>query len=210
MNPLPYPPLALIADGFTADEQADRVLAAVKAGVRWVHLRDHSVTLDGFESAATALIDRLQAVADSVVVSVNTHVSTAEAAEVGVHLGWRGTSTAAAREVLGPEALIGYSAHEQVDARSERTQVVDYYFFSPIFPTPSKPDHPGTGIPALRDFCQATSVPVVALGGIAPGRVRECIEAGAQGVAVLSGIMKADAPVAAARAYLRALTATAE
>ena len=159
MNPLPYPPLALIADGFTADEQADRALAAVKAGVRWVHLRDHSVTLDGFESAATALIDRLQAVADSVVVSVNTHVSTAEAAGVGVHLGWRGTSTAAAREVLGPDALIGYSAHEQVDARSERTQVVDYYFFSPIFPTPASPIIPAPAFPPCAIFARPPQCP---------------------------------------------------
>lgn len=210
MGTLPYPPLALIADGFTTEARAHRTLAAVKAGVRWVHLRDHSAAPDAFESAARVLIDQLHDAADSVVVSVNTHLSFAETAGVGVHLGWRGTTAAVAREALGPDAPIGYSAHEQVDARSERTQVVDYYFFSPVFPTPSKPDHPGTGIPALRDFCQATSVPVVALGGITPERVRECLDAGAQGVAVLSGIMEAGAPVAAARAYLRALAATAE
>jgi thiamine-phosphate pyrophosphorylase len=75
-----------------------------------------------------------------------------------------------------------------------------------VYPTPSKPDHPGTGIGALRAFCQAADVPVLALGGVTPSRVSECRTAGAHGVAVLSGIMEVETPAAATRAYLRALS----
>jgi thiamine-phosphate pyrophosphorylase len=102
--------------------------------------------------------------------------------------------------------LLGYSAHEEIGVEGARAPDVDYYFFSPVYATSSKPDQPPTGISALRSFCRtAAPTPTLALGGITPERVRACREAGAEGVAVLSGIMDAEVPVAATRAYLRAL-----
>lgn len=204
---LPYPHLALIADGFTEEARADRAVEAVKAGVRWVHLRDHEAGSKAFESAARALVPRLRSAAERVTVTVNSRVDVADDLGLGVHVGWRGPSVPAAREVLGSEVLIGYSAHEHVEAEGDRARGVDYYFFSPVFPTTSKPDQPPTGVGPLRAFCQAAApIPVLALGGITPERVSVCREAGARGVAVLSGIMDVDPPRAAARAYLRALS----
>lgn len=208
MVELPYPRLALIADGFTEEKRAERAVTAVEAGVRWVHLRDHSAGPEAFETAARDLVPRLRAVADDVTVTVNSRIDVAKRFDLGLHVGWRGPTVPQARETLGPEALIGYSAHERVEARGDRTHGVDYYFFSPIFPTSSKPDQPPTGTGPLRAFCQAASpAPVFALGGITPERVSACRAAGARGVAVLSGIMEVDTPGAAARAYLRALAA---
>lgn len=210
MVDLPYPRLALIADGFTEKARADRAVAAVEAGVRWVHLRDHSVGPDAFDEAAHDLVERLRAVDDDVTITVNSRVDVAEELGLGLHVGWHGPSVPEARDALGAEVLIGYSAHEQVEAEGDRTRGVDYYFFSPIFTSPSKPDQPPTGIGPLRNFCQrAAPTPVFALGGITPKRVSVCQEAGARGVAVLSGIMNVEAPGAAARAYLRALAARA-
>ena len=206
MAALPYPRLALIADGFTSDVQANRAVEAVEAGVRWVHLRDHEAGAEAFATAAHALVDQLRAAGDGVTVTVNSRVDVADALGDGAHVGRRGPSVREAREMLGAEALVGYSAHERVEAEGDRTQGVDYYFFSPVFPTSSKPDQPPTGIGPLRAFCRAAApVPVLALGGITPERVSVCREAGACGVAVLSGIMKVNTPRAAARAYLRAL-----
>lgn len=206
MVALPYPRLALIADGFTDDARADRAVEAVKAGVRWVHLRDHEARPDRFWEAARSVASRLRSVPEDVTITVNSQVDVADDLGLGAHVGWRGPSVAETREQLGPDALIGYSAHEHVEAKGDRSQGVDYYFFSPVFPTASKPDQPPTGIGPLRAFCQTASpVPVLALGGITPDRVSACREAGARGVAVLSGIMEVDPPRAAARAYLRAL-----
>lgn len=210
MRDLPYPSLALIADGFTDAARADRAIAAVRAGVRWVHLRDHDASLDAFDAAARTLADRMHAVDASVVVTINAHLDTAQALGAGLHVGRRGPSPSVAREALPDDVLLGYSAHEEIEAEGERAQVVDYFFFSPVYPTPSKPDHPGAGIPALRAFCEASPVPVIALGGITPERVPECRQAGARGVAVLSGIMNASAPVAATRAYLRSLATSVD
>jgi thiamine-phosphate pyrophosphorylase len=206
MTDRPLPRLALIADRFTDTDRAETVLDAVDAGVRWVHLRDHDASHDVFVDRARTLAERIRAASAAVLISVNTHVSLAASLGDGVHLGWRGPSVKEARDVLGPNAWIGFSAHENLDAEGDRARGVDYYFFSPVYPTPSKPDHPGTGIGALRAFCQAADVPVLALGGVTPSRVSECRTAGAHGVAVLSGIMEVETPAAATRAYLRALS----
>ena len=206
MAALPYPRLALIADGFADDARADRAVEAVAAGVRWVHLRDHEVGPDRFREAARSVVARLRDVHEDVTITINSQVDVADALGCGAHVGWRGPTVAETRDQLGPDALIGYSAHEHVEAERDRTQGVDYYFFSPVFPTSSKPGQPPTGIGPLRAFCQTASpVPVLALGGITPDRVSACREAGARGVAVLSGIMDVDTPQAATRAYLRAL-----
>lgn len=206
MADLPYPRLALIADGFTTDKRAERAITAVQAGVRWVHLRDHQAGPKEFESAARALTGRLREMDDDVTVSVNTRVGVARALETGLHLGWRGPSVSEARDALGSDVLLGYSAHEEIGIEGDRAPDVDYYFFSPVYATDSKTDQPPVGISALRSFCRtAAPTPTLALGGITPERVQACREAGAQGVAVLSGIMDADVPVAATRAYLRAL-----
>lgn len=206
MVDLPYPRLALIADGFTDAARADRTVTAVEAGVRWVHLRDHDAAPEAFLDAARSLVSRLRDANEAVTVTVNSRIDVAEELNLGLHVGWRGPTVPEARDVLGPDALIGYSAHEHVEAEGDRTQGVDYYFFSPVFPTSSKPEQPPTGIGPLRAFCQtAAPTPVLALGGLTPERVSVCRKAGARGVAVLSGIMDVDTPRAAARAYLRAL-----
>lgn len=202
--------LALIADRFTEPDRADRVVAAARAGIRWVHLRDHRATPEMFDRAARQLIRRLWQISESIGVSVNTQLDVAASLGVHLHLGRRGPSVETARRRLGSEVLIGYSAHEEIEAQGERLAAADYFFFSPVYPTPSKPDHPGTGIPALSAFCEAAQPrPVLALGGITPERVQPCRAAGAYGVAVLSGIMEASTPSAAARAYVRALAAPA-
>ena len=207
MATLPYPRLALIADGFTNPDRADRAVAAVRAGVRWVHLRDHQAGPEAFETAAHDLAGRMRTEVEDVVVTVNTRLGVAEGLGAGLHLGWRGPSVEETRDHLGSAALIGYSAHDEIGLAGDRAPDVDYYFFSPVYATSSKPDQPPAGISALRSFCQAAApTPTFALGGITPERVPDCCGAGAEGVAVLSGIMDADVPVAATRAYLRALS----
>jgi len=211
MPTLPRPRFALIADGFTAPNRADRACTAVRAGVRWVHLRDHEARSDAFTEAARRLTDRLRTVADDVLVTVNARIDAADALKTGLHVGWRGPSVPEARARLGHDALLGYSAHDDAEVEEGRAQGADYYFFSPVFETPSKPDEPPAGIPALRSFCAtAAPTPVFALGGITPDRVPACQEGGAEGVAVLSGIMEAEAPAAATRTYLRALSGVRE
>ena len=81
---------------------------------------------------------------------------------------------------------------------------VDYLFFSPIFPTLSKPGQVGIGLHVLDAFCAAAEpVPVFALGGITPSNLSECLQAGAWGAAVLSSILDADRPGRAVEEFLK-------
>lgn len=199
-----WPPrLVLVADGFTAPGVGARVVRAVEAGVRWVQLRDHEAPPDRFEEAARALAARLCRVAPGLLLSVNARPGVAQALGASVHTGRRGPSIAEVRLALGPLALVGYSAHDEEEARRAASQGASYLFFSPVYRTSSKPGQEGTGLEALRAVCEAVHpVPVLALGGITPARVAACREAGAHGVAVLSGILAAQDPGEAARRYL--------
>ena len=134
---------------------------------------------------------------------VNGRPEAARTALAGLHVGARGPSVAS---VAGQFPLVGYSAHGPEEAAQAARDGADYVLFSPVFPTPSKPDHPGVGLDSLAEAVQAAyPAPVFALGGITPGHVKACLEAGAHGVAVLSGILDASDPVAAACDYQAAL-----
>jgi len=113
--------------------------------------------------------------------------------------GKRGPDVAEAKK---SGALTGFSAHDQDEAQRAAHDDADYVSFSPVFPTTSKPDHPSAGLAALRNVCAGVSIPVLALGGLTPERVAGCLDAGAHGVAVLSGILHADDPAGATAKYL--------
>ncbi|MEL7362241.1 MAG: thiamine phosphate synthase [Bacteroidota bacterium] len=194
----------LIADRFTETARADAAADAVRGGVRWVHLRDHAAAAEAFEQGARSLAARLQAVASDVRISVNTRVEVAQHLGLGVHVGTRGPSVTEA-QAKRPGAIVGYSAHTVAEAQHAESDGAAYVFFSPVFPTTSKPGHSGVGLAALRAVCAAVAVPVYALGGLTPATAAACFEAGAYGIAVLSGMLDAADPSAAARSYLLAL-----
>ena len=202
----PFPRLILIADGFTEPAAAARAEAAAGAGVPWVHLRDHAAPTDVFAEAARTLTARLRSVQPDVRISINARLPVAKRLGVGLHTGAAGPGIEVARQALGAGVPIGFSAHSVEEGRCARAAGADYLFFSPIFPTTSKPGQPDLGVRALEAFCEAVMpVPVFALGGVTPARVVVCLEAGAYGVAVRSGILAAENPAEAARAYGDAL-----
>ncbi|PSQ71593.1 MAG: thiamine phosphate synthase [Bacteroidetes bacterium QH_9_67_14] len=184
------PRLALIAEGFTDAAVAERTAEAVRAGAPWVQLRDHPASEVAFAEAARALAERLRQETPDVLISINSRPGVAEMIGAGLHTGRHGPSVKEAQERLPEDALVGASAHDAGEARAAAG--ADYLFFSPVFPTSSKPDHPGAGLDALQSFCETFSnTPVLALGGIPPERTAPCRAAGAHGVAVRSGILHA-------------------
>lgn len=191
----------LVADGFTNPAIQERVVEAVAAGISWVQLRDHAADARAFGMAVGDLVRRVRRIEPAVLVSVNSRVEFAGSDVTGVHLGSRGPSVEDARRVLGPEVWIGYSAHTLAEARMAEAQGADYLFFSPIYPTISKPSVQGVGLEALAACCAAVAMPVFALGGITPERVGACRSAGAYGVAVVSGILGAADVIETVRSY---------
>lgn len=200
----------------------------------WIHLRDRAASAGLFRECAVRLVERLRNVSPSILLSVNGRPEVAEVLQCGYHAGVR---DAAPGFLCGPRQPCGRSVHNPDEARaamggdhqnrdqgritgtnpraigsnprSREDHGPQYLFFSPVFNPQGKPGYAGTGIAALRDFVHYVQgrIPVYALGGITPERVGSCLDAGSYGVAVLSGIMKADRPGKAAGAYLDALCA---
>lgn len=123
----------------------------------------------------------------------------------GVHLPEERLTVEATRRVLSPEDLVGRSVHSVDAAREAAAQGADYLVAGTIFASQSHPDREPTGLGFLRDVCAAANLPVLAIGGVTPQNLELCLEAGAAGVAVLSPIMRATDPQAAAQAYRGAL-----
>jgi thiamine-phosphate pyrophosphorylase len=109
----------------------------------------------------------------------------------GVHLGQDDMPPDAARELVGPDAIIGYSTHNINQAIAATKLSIDYLAIGPIFNTTTKADTaPVLGLDGLRAVRQAIGeFPLVAIGGITPGNARDVIAAGADSVAVVSALL---------------------
>lgn len=116
----------------------------------------------------------------------------------GVHLGQDDGSPQQARELLGPNKIIGVSTHNLEEALKAEADGADYLGFGAMYPTDSKSitHMPGTsGLAAIRD---RVKLPIVAIGGISPANACRVIEAGADAVAVISSVLSAPRPEVAA------------
>ena len=120
----------------------------------------------------------------------------------GVHLGEHDGAIADARSVLGSDAIIGISCYDDAErARAAVAAGADYVAFGACFPSLTKPDARRADLRLFRE-ANSLEVPRVAIGGITPDNAGAVIEAGADLIAVISGVFDAPDPVAAARAYL--------
>ena len=189
---LPEPPILLITEASLAPDGLEaQVKGALDGGCRWVLLRDK--TLDA--AARLAWLRRLQPLLCAVegLLCVSDDLDLAGLAG-GCHLN-RQRDPRQARAALGPEALIGYSAHNLEEARFAEQRGADYITLSPIFAPISKPGHgPALGKSGLAETAAALSIPVLALGGITAAEVQPCLQAGARGVAVMGSVMAASDP----------------
>ena len=138
---------------------------------------------------------------------VNDRVDVALAADAhGAHLGERSLPVPVVRGLLGPERVVGASAHDAAALAKVAADGANHAFVGTVFPTASHPGRPGIGAEGLAEVVGAApDLPVLAIGGIDIGRVATARAAGAHGVAVLSGIWSRRDPGAAAIEYLAAL-----
>ena len=108
----------------------------------------------------------------------------------GVHLGQRDMRVDTARQIAPPGFIIGVSVGSVEEAVRAEKDGADYVALSPVFDTKSKKDAgSGHGLTQLRRICSHVSVPVIAIGGVDQSNVAEIIEAGADGVAVISAVV---------------------
>ncbi|MDX1550394.1 MAG: thiamine phosphate synthase [Lysobacter spongiicola] len=119
----------------------------------------------------------------------------------GAHLGEDDGGLPAARGALGPDAWLGASCYDRIElARKAVADGASYVAFGAFFPSPTKPGARRATAPLLSE-ASALGVPVVAIGGISPDNGRPLVEAGADLLAVISGVFDAPDPRAAVRAF---------
>ena len=123
----------------------------------------------------------------------------------GVHLGARDLPIEVVRRMLGPEKLIGATAHSPAEAVQAEARGADYIGFGAVFPTRSKEGAAVTSPEMLGQTVSRVAIPVVAIGGINGGNSAQVMSQGAHGVAVLSAVTEAEDPVAATGEMLTAL-----
>jgi thiamine-phosphate pyrophosphorylase len=176
--------------------------AAAEAGAVLFQYRNKSASMK--DAYLEALVLRQAAAKAGVLFIVNDRCDLALAVDAdGVHLGQGDLPLDLARKVMGPEKLIGISTHNPEQVREATVGKPDYLGFGPIFTPGSKQDHdPVVGLDGLRAMRRLTSLPIFAIGGIQIDQVREVMRAGADGVAVISAILKAPDISQAVKSFL--------
>jgi thiamine-phosphate pyrophosphorylase len=181
----------------------DVVHAALDGGVRAVQLREKD--LEGGELYQLASILRELTYRYQARLLINDRIDVALATDAdGVQLGQTSFPVKIARQLLGPEKLIGVSTHSQEEI--EAAAGADFIVFGPVYFTASKAAY---GAPqGLERLCQAvmqSPVPVIAIGGIKEEQIAEVLAAGAHGIGVITAISTAPDPAHAARELLAKL-----
>ena len=169
------------------------VVAAVAGGVDAVQVREKDLSDDELMRIAEGV---QRAVAGRATVLVNSRPRVAGSLGVGLHL-----AADAPNPGEGDWPVWGRSVHSAEEASERSHEAPDYLLVGPVFPTESKPGHPGGGLALVEETARAVSpLPVLAIGGIDAGNVGAVVAAGAAGVAVRGAILRASDPQQAARA----------
>jgi thiamine-phosphate pyrophosphorylase len=174
----------------------------LQGGGRFFQVRDTSLS----DSALYLQLLTVRALCDSLEAQflVNNRVDLALAVKAnGVHLGQDDLSVAAARKLLGNEALIGLSTHTRDQFLKAQQEDIDYVALGPLFPTSTKPtQNPPLGVENFRDLVDQSRFPVVAIGGITLETAQDLWTAGAHSVAVISDITQSADPAERVSQYL--------
>jgi thiamine-phosphate pyrophosphorylase len=159
-------------------------------GATLVQLREKQMSPKEFYEQAKAAVTVAEQCGVRLIINDRVDVALAVGAG-GVHLGQDDMPPEAARKLLGPVAIIGYSTHDVEQAIEASKLPIDYLAIGPIFTTATKSDTaPVLGLEGLRAVRQAIGdFPLVAIGGITLTNAPEVIEAGADSVAVISALL---------------------
>jgi thiamine-phosphate pyrophosphorylase len=191
---------------------APRSLASVvhdacAAGVRAVQLREKDFSASDVVSSATRLVDLMRPKRAKLLINV----ATVEDDTLSLVAGSPGVdgfhvpddpALLAHIRALFPKHLVGASTHSVESVRAAAGAGVDFVTFGPVFATPTKVKFgPSLGLSALQAACTAVEIPVFAIGGITAERARDCLDAGAHGVAVVGAVMAASSVRSAVRGF---------
>ncbi len=202
----------LVTSG-TGQRTVDVAAEAAAAGAGVVQVRAKSLDARALLALLSAVAERVAQANPAARVVVDDRTDVAYAARLagapvhGVHLGQEDLSPRVAREMLGPDAFIGFTTGtlRLVEEANKFADVLSYVGAGPYRPTPTKnADRPPLGVEGYPPLVEASRVPVVAIGDVQTADVAELSETGIAGVAMVRQIMNAEDPGAVVRESLRA------
>ena len=171
----------------------------VQGGIDVLQLRAKGRAPDEIEKLATGIQPVTRKAGVPLIINDHPALARSVGAE-GVHLGQDDLSIAEAREIVGPDCAVGKSTHSLDQAIRAFYEGADYIGFGPLFSTPTKPDYPPVGLDQIRNVHDAIRIPIFCIGGIKLDNLPKVIEAGAQRVVIVSGLLQAGDIGASARA----------
>jgi thiamine-phosphate pyrophosphorylase len=197
--------LYFVCDAHPRGESPEPLLrAALGGGADIVQLREKSLPRREIELAA--LTFRRLCDTYSALFVVNDDPDLARACDAdGVHVGQDDAPAAEARDLLGPDAIVGLSTHSEEQIAAAAEQPVDYISVGPVWETPTKEGRPAVGLELVEYAVAHSPRPFFPIGGIEPANAAQVAAAGAQRLGVVRAIRDAEAPAAAAEALRAAL-----
>ena len=203
---LVLPRLYVILDAaLITSPERDCALSLAEAGVRLIQYRNKSAPARQYLDSSRELAEALHPHGVTFIVNDRPDVAFLVGAS-GVHVGQDDLDVEQARGVAGQDKLVGVSTHNLEQFNKAVASTADYIAIGPLFSTTSKakPD-PIVGLAFLRRVRGLTDKPIVGIGGISLDRAKSVIEAGADSVAVISGVLSAPNPSQSARQYIDVL-----
>lgn len=165
----------------------DVVKESLDGGVTFLQLREKQLDEDHFLQEAKKLQGLCSEYNVPFIINDNVEIALAINAD-GVHIGQSDMEMKEAREKLGPDKIIGVSAHTKEEALLAQAQGADYLGVGAVFPTSSKDDAESVSYETLKEICDVVSIPVVAIGGITRENLHQLSGSGISGISVISAI----------------------
>ena len=181
-----------------------KVDMACRSGVTIVQLREKNLTTNQYYQLAKQVKEITDVYQVPLIIDDRLDVCLAVDAS-GLHIGDDELPVSVARQVLGPEKILGVTAKTVKRALEAEEGGADYLGTGAIFPTTTKENAPITLISTLKDICQTVSIPVVAIGGLTSENIDQLIGTGIAGVAVVRDLMQAEDVEAKTQAFLTKL-----
>lgn len=176
----------------------DVVRDAIAGGATFIQLREKHASHDQIVAIARELVDLCRNAGVPFVLDDEVALA-AEVGADGVHVGQDDVACTEARRLLGPDAIIGVSAHTVAQARAAQAAGADYIGAGALIATPTKPEADVVSARELRRMTEAVDIPIVGIGGLNARTVEVLAGSGAAGAAVVSALFAAKDPAAAAR-----------
>ena len=181
-----------------------KVEMACRSGVTIVQLREKNLTTNQYYQLAKQVKEITDVYQVPLIIDDRLDVCLAVDAS-GLHIGDDELPVSVARQVLGPEKILGVTAKTVKRALEAEEGGANYLGTGAIFPTTTKENAPITLISTLKDICQTVSIPVVAIGGLTSENIDQLIGTGIAGVAVVRDLMQAEDVEAKTQAFLTKL-----